>query len=724
VRAWSLLAVVAVAAVAVASPAPPNQAPPGAGESVLLQPLRTEEPPVIDGRLDDAVWRHAPAVTDFETFIPEFGTPQPEKTIAYMAYDAENLYFAFRSLDDRLDRIKAAMARRDSILTDDFVCINLDTFGDQQSLYAFYVNPLGIQADSRFASNQEDFNVDLVWYSEGVVDEQGFTVEVRIPLKSIRYSRGRRVEMRVFFERFVSRRGEHASFPALDPDRGYAFLTQMAPMEYFDLEHYTLFELLPAYTHGQQYARAESGLRRDPAAQDWSLTGKYGLTPSLTLDGTYNPDFSQVEADAGQVDANLRYSLFYPEKRPFFLEGSESFNVAAATFSFVQPVYTRTIVDPRAGIKVSGKLGRKDTLAAILALDEAPPEVGHQDARVSILRYRHATSQDGYLGVLATERDQDGDLNRVGGADGQVRLGRSDMVGFCVLGSRSSDNGEPVSLSGHSASVEYRHDTSRLDLTAAAHDVSADFQTAAGFVTRAGISQVVLQAIPKLYPSSTWVRRLDPILATVHGRDHESGLWETSNTIGLRAVLAGNSTLRATCDYSTEVFLGQRFLTGGVTLTATSQISTALSGSFAARHAKAIRYEAAPYQGYGSSFQASATYLPAESLNLTLSVSYSDLYRDATGEQVYDYWIYRGRATYQINRYLFVRAILEYNAYREQLLTDFLASFTYIPGTVFHLGYGSLYERVPEGGAEPTGPERLQEQRRGLFAKASYLWRL
>ncbi len=156
------------------------------GGRSLLHPVKTDRPPVLDGRLDDPVWQQAASVTDFQTFIPEFGRPQRERTIAYMAYDRDNLYFAFRCLDPEPGKIKAAVAKRDDMTRDDFVCINLDTFDDQQSLYAFYVNPLGIQGDSRFAGNKEDFSVDLVWDSAGRIDAEGYAVEIRIPLKSIR----------------------------------------------------------------------------------------------------------------------------------------------------------------------------------------------------------------------------------------------------------------------------------------------------------------------------------------------------------------------------------------------------------------------------------------------------------------------------------------------------------------------------------------------------------
>src|SRR5512139_4104418 len=148
-----------------------------------LKPLKTATPPVIDGDLGDAVWQAAPTVTGFKTWMPDYGKDMPDQTIAYYAYDAENLYFAFRAFDREPGRIKASVASRDGVSADDWICINLDSFGDQQSLYALYVNPLGIQGDSRYAAGREDFGFDTVWYSAGRIDDQGYTVEVRIPFK-------------------------------------------------------------------------------------------------------------------------------------------------------------------------------------------------------------------------------------------------------------------------------------------------------------------------------------------------------------------------------------------------------------------------------------------------------------------------------------------------------------------------------------------------------------
>ncbi|MDD8027438.1 MAG: DUF5916 domain-containing protein, partial [Acidobacteriota bacterium] len=677
----------------------PATTSPQAASKILLKPLKTDTPPVIDGRLDDPVWAAAPSVTGFETFIPEFGKKQPEKTVAYMAYDRENLYFAFRCFDDHPDKIKAAVSRRDDVQSDDFVCINLDSFNDQQSLYAFYVNPLGIQGDSRYASNKEDFSVDMVWWSAGRIDEKGYTVEIGIPLKSIRFAQGARTEMSVFFERTISRRLEHGSYPPLDPKRGYAFLTQMAPLEFLGLKRYTLLEILPAYTYGRTYAQDAGSLRKATDKGEFSLTGKLGITPSLILDGTINPDFSQVEADAGQVDANLRYDLYYAEKRPFFLEGSEAFNLGAVLTSPLQAVvHTRTIIDPKAGFKLTGKIGRNDTIAAIFAADASPSSNTGQsdapDARFSIVRYRRTTSQDGYLGLFFTERDQDGRINRVAGPDGQIRLGQASMLSFHALGSFTRAGTESRWANGRAVSLEYAYDTSRLGIDASLHDISSDFEADTGYLTRTGLTSAVVNISPRFYTKSPWFRRISPAVSFTALHDQDSGLTETDATAGFGVVLKGNSTLTALLSKTSEVFLGRRFDVSGFSLTGRTQLTKQIQFRATFRTGQAIRYVVEPYQGYGKRATLTGVYQPTENINLTLTWTYSDLFKDATREKVYDYNIYRARLTYQVNKYLFFRAIVESNSYHRTLLTDFLASFTYIPGTVIHIGYGSFYERT------------------------------
>ena len=697
----------------------------------LLKPLKTDTPPVIDGVLDDPVWSEAPYVKDFKTFIPDFGRDLSEETLAYFAYDSENLYFAFQCYDREPNKIKATLSKRDDIRTDDFVCINLDSFNDQQSLYALYVNPLGVQMDSRYASNKEDFSVDIVWYSAGRLHDKGYAVEIRIPLKSIRYSSGARTEMSIFFERSIGRRTEHGSYPELDPAKGYAFLTGMAPMEFFGLKKYTLLELIPAFTFQQTYAQTEGRLARDLSARDLSLTGKYGITPSLILDATYNPDFSQVEADAGQVDVNLRYDLYFPEKRPFFLEGSENFNLAGTIDGdfLLSAVYTRKIIDPLAGLKLTGKVARKDNVALIFAADESPLiatpyQTGGESAYFSIARFRHALSQDSYLGLFFTDREHEGRFNRVAGPDGMIRLNQSSMLSFHALGSFTRASSGAEREDGHALSLDYYHDTRDWKVSLGFQDLSSDFQTDTGYLTRTGLTRFRAGVSPLFYPRSPVLRRIALSLASSQLRDHAYNLWETDNTAAVNFMLVRTSQISIGYSYSTEIFLGERFKTGGWRFKALSQITNAIYFNLQFSGGQAIRYSETPFQGHGKRGIATLGYQPSEKFNWTLSFTYSDLFRESDKEKVYDYSIVRNRLIYQVNKYLFFRAIVEYNSYRRQLLTDLLASFLYIPGTVIQLGYGSLYEKTRWQDEAYVNSDRFLEMRRGLFFKASYLWRL
>ncbi|HSA95498.1 MAG TPA: DUF5916 domain-containing protein, partial [Acidobacteriota bacterium] len=700
------------------------------------RPLRTASPPAIDGRLDDAVWREAPSVDLTKTFIPDFGREASERTVAFMAYDAENLYFAFRCYDREPDKIKAALADRDTIRSDDFICINLDSFNDRQSLYAFYVNPLGVQMDSRFASGVEDFSVDFVWASAGRLDPDGYSVELAVPFKSIRYAGSARVEMSIFFERRISRRSEHSSYPALDPARGYFFLTQMMPLELEGVRRYTLLEVLPAVTYRDGAERVEGVLVGDQGVGDAHLTGKYGITSQLVLDGTWNPDFSQVEADAGQVDVNLRYDLFFPEKRPFFLEGSEMFQLAGTSESdpLVAAVHTRKIIDPLVGFKLSGKVGRRDTLASILALDESPRgEPGwaagdDKTAGFAVIRYKRAVGSDGYLGAFATGREYGGGANQVAGLDGQLRLTKSSQIGFHGFGSWTKpvppDGAAPGTTPGLALGINYLYDTRNLGLSLSFYDISRDFETAAGYLTRTGIGGLTAAVSPRIYPKSKVVRRIVPHLLGAVAKDLWSGLYETNDALGLTALVGGNTQVQLLGGYATEVFLDRRFNASGASVQVTSQVTKALYLRGYFFRGDAIRYVADPYQGFGDRFTAGVTYKPSERFDLTGSLTFSDFFRSSTGEREYRYAIWRGRLIYQANRALFFRAIVEYNSFRKEMLTDLLASFTYIPGTVLQLGYGSLYDRTEWAGGEYRDAGRFLEMKRGFFFKASYLWRL
>ena len=694
-----------------------------------LRPLRAVTPPVIDGRLDEEVWRQAPTVANFKTWLPDFGADMKDPTVVSYAYDAENLYFAFRAFDSEPSKIKASMASRDTIRPDDWICINLDSFNDQQGLYGFYVNPLGVQMDSRFAANREDMGFDAVWYSAGLIDSQGYTVEMRIPFKSLRYGGKNPVTMGVIFERFVSRRREDGTYPALDPRSGFNFLIQMMPIAFDDIKHYTLIEVLPDVTYSRQDAAQAGRLGRVSSGPEAGVTAKYGITAQLTVDGTYNPDFSQVEADAGQIDINRRSPLFFPEKRSFFLEGQEVFTVGGPSQGgpVESVIHTRSIVNPRAGAKLSGKLARADTVAALYAPDELTagpdgPTTGY--AHVGVLRYKRSLNQDSFLGGFYVGREHGSAFNRVAGADGTLRVNQSDAIGFYAFGSSTRAAGVgSTTEGGHAVGADFTHDTRNLTLNLAAIDVSTAFAADAGYVTRTGLTSLAATIVPKFYPKRGVVRRVSVTGVAAPSRDAFSGLWEmnASGTVGL--TLTGATTISAGYHATTEVYLGQRFPTSGVTAAAGTQVTKQLrlQGTFS--RGQAIYYPD-PSAGRSTGASAAVVYQPSERWSASLSVTYSNFDREDGGERVYDYLIARGRATFQLNRFLFFRGIVEYNSFRRQLVTDLLASFTYIPGTVIHAGYGSLYEQAGWDGVAYVRDRSFREMRRGLFFKASYLWRL
>lgn len=690
-----------------------------------LLPIKIDYPIVIDGVLDDQVWKEAPWETGFKTWYPDYGIEMDENTKVWYAYDSENLYFAFRCYDSQPDKIKTSVTARDKISPDDWICINLDTFNDQQSLYAFYTNPLGIQMDSRTVGNKEDISIDFVWYSEGRIDEHGYTVEIKIPFKSIRFSSKDPVEMGVIFERHISRKSEKGTYPPLDPKHGPNFMTQTRTLIYDDVKYHRLLEVLPAVTYSKNSSINQGKLVSEGDDSELSLTAKFGISSHLVLGGTVNPDFSQVEADAGQVDFNQRYALYYPEKRSFFFEGSEYFNLGGGRTCgdpLRKIVHTRKIVDPVMGAKLTGKVGDKNTIALIYALDELPQYQQKGDyANFAILRYKRALKKDSFIGGFYTGRELEDSYNRVLGADGQIRVNNSSIIGYHAFMSLSKDT---IEYNGYALGVNYYYNTRTMLMNIRLHDLSEDFNTETGFVRRTGITSFKAGLTRMLYPDSKIIRRIDPSFNNQFIWDKQNDRWENNNSFSLTFVLPRSSRISMGYTYSNEVFLDEKFNTGSFNIFGRSQFTKQFYFNLSYRSSKKIRYVSGPYQGKGSNASASVIYQPSTKLYSSLSLTYSDFYRDIDDKKEFDYTIIRSRNTYQMNKYLFFRAIIEYNSFHKELMTDFLASFTYIPGTVLHIGYGSRYDKTEWKNDRYKESARFLETQRGFFLKASYLWRI
>lgn len=680
------------------------------------------ESPVLDGVLDDVLWSYAKSVSGFKTFVPDFSKDMPFKTIAFWSHDQDNLYFGFKCFDDP-DLVKTSIAARDRIGDDDWVCINLDSFNDRQTLYSFYINPNGIQMDSRMAGNREDSGIDMVWYSAGKIDEDGYSVEVKIPFKSIRYAvKDGRVDMGVIFERKMSRFSTQGTYPELDPKQGLNFLNQTMPLRYEGVKKSVLLELLPAFTYGQSITMEEGKQRQDQQA-DLSLTAKYGITSDLILDATYNPDFSQVEADFAQIEVNQRFPVFYPEKRPFFLEGSEHLGHAGGSGrqEVRSIVNTRTIVNPIAAGKLTGKIGRSNIISSIAAVDELDTSF---NANVGVVRYKRVFQKDSYLGGFLTGRTQSDFSNMVYGTDGQFRIGDASLISGNLFSSHTVESIETSPENEYASALNYSFRNRKVSFGVGYTNISENFQSAVGQVTRTGIAKYTVFYNPKFYPKQGVIKRIDPMLYLSVTKDKPSGLYESSLFSRISITLPLNTQIRLGGNKSSEVYEAQIFDRSRVELSARSQLTKRifLSGQYGFNNRP---YYDTPEQGTGKSARAEAGLQISDNFNAQMEYNYSDLKSKETGEPLFTVHILRSKNTYQFNKYLFFRAIVQYNSYTKVLAPNLLASFTYIPGTVVHLGYGSIYEqsRWDASVGDNINSRDFRRQVQGFFFKASYLFR-
>jgi hypothetical protein len=689
----------------------------------------TDTPPAIDGVLDEAMWENSLINTDYKTFVPDYEQDMPYKTITYMAHDAENLYFAFKAFDDPSE-VKTSIAARDKIEADDWVGINMDSFNDQQTSYGFFINPNGIQRDTRFAAGEEDAGMDMVWYSSGKINDDGYTIEVKIPLKSIRYAnKGGKVKMGLIFDRKISRFSTRGSFPALDPNQGMNFLTQTLPVQYDKVKENTLLEILPAVTYASNKRLEEDVYNTDQNFEP-SVTLKYGITSDLILDATINPDFSQVEADASQIEVNQRFAVFYPERRPFFLEGKENFNLAAVGFlsSVNSVVNTRTIVSPSVAAKLSGKLGKKNTISTIFAKDREFDDLGEElnnKATVGVMRYKRAFKNNSYLGAIGTIRDFDENYNLVYGLDGQYRFLESNLFSGNYLRSdtyEAIDGGNDASTKAGSLTLAFEHNTRKREFGVTVIDIDEGFQSDVGQVNRTGIVRFGSNFNPKFYPKKGLIKRIDQTY--YYGRIYDKGskLSEYSIFFKNDFILPKSTLISFAANLSNEVYEAQKFDRSSIRVEANSQLTKRLFVKGSLRFNKGIYYST-PEQGYGKSINGSVIIQASDKLNAEVSYIYSDLFSEETDVQFYNVHIPRAKITYQMNQYLFFRVITQYNNQTRNLAPNFLASFTYIPGTVVFLGYGSNYERKEWDGTDYIDSNQFLETNSGFFFKASYLFR-
>ena len=693
----------------------------------------------MDGSLDDEAWTVAPLPTGvWRSYNPLFGDEIAQKTTVWVTYDASALYFAFRCDDPDPAGIKTSITKRDNIWADDWVGLSLDALGTGQSSYHLMVNPSGIQMDMvNTISGNEDASPDWIWESAGRVTDHGYVVEIKLPLQSIRFASGNDVRMGILFWRRVSRSGVSVSWPALQPGK-WVFETH-ASLRFRDLHAVPTRELIPSATYSHTQDRTTPSTWDADGTGDLGLSGKWGITSTMTLDATVNPDCSQVESDAFQVEVNQRYPVFFSEKRPFFMEGAGLFNLAGngqGDSSMLYAVHTRNIVDPIVGAKFTGASGRT-TFGTLTAVDQAP---GHteddadplhgKDKLFQIARAQVALKKGSYAGGIFTLTNIAGRTNVVSGGDLNYKPSDSQRITAFVLGSSTTGDVTSPEPDRHGAGmqVNYYAESKKATFGAQIEHYDRGFVMDTAFMNRVGFTAGWLYGDYSFYPDKDrhpWIRRIAMFGFLEGGRDRVADGDESTAMAGLRLAFTRQGFYRIDRSYAREPWQGRRFDSGRTHMFGQVQLFRWLRPYANLSWGGATYYdEVDPFQGRSVNANAGVSFQPNG--RFTQDVDYTRIAfdRESTGERVYTIDILNTRSTFQFSKEFALRGIVQYDSQEQQVLTDFLGSYELKPGTVVYAGYGSLYQKRAFQDPEwIDGQGDYLTRRRGLFLKASYLFR-
>ena len=720
----------------------------GAGYGILggrprVRVHRTDTPPEIDGRLDDEVWRTAAMLSEFVQQAPLDGAPATEETEIYISYDSDHIYFAFYLHYSDPGIMRANRVDRDTAWQDDLMTVYLDTFMDQQVCYDFDLNGYNVQGDGIINASQTrggpipiaDRSWEALFYSGTQIVEDGYTAEMAIPFKSFRYpERPPGVEHRwgfQFVREIKGKNQENVVWAPMSRDV-QSFMAQMGVIEGMtDLSTSRNLEILPSFT-AIQYSSIDSETGEfvnrgtDP---EGGVNVKYGITSNLTADFTGNPDFSQIESDLPQIEVNQRFPLFFPELRPFFLEGAE-------IFEFVSPVdlvHTRTLVDPNVGAKLTGKLGNT-TLGVMVTDDEAPgkrddpndPGYG-RNAQVAIGRARYDLYSESHIGVLATDREFLDGYNRVGGIDGQFRLGRATRFNFVAF--RSQDRNENgVEREGPMLGAMVAHEGRHLQARMFGARIDPDFRTDVGFLQRVDQKLLGTNVGYRWWPES-WLISWGPLLDYQLSYTHEGIREDEIIDAGLNFDFSRNINVSGNAIQAHERFGGVDFDRRNYnvsTFISTSRLFS-LGGSY--RWGDEIYYidRRNPYLGRGNSASLSATIRPYPRWSSQLNLVTSRFFDIRNGShEVFDVQVLRALSTFTFTDRLLLRNITEYNSFRGTLGTNLLFTYRVNALTVFYVGYDDHYRQedlIDVHDSRFFQSTALRRTNRALFTKLRILFR-
>jgi len=706
---------------------------------------KTEKPVKLDGVLDDEAWVKATVVELNYEVSPRINVVPPVKTEVLFTYDQSCFYIGFRCYDPEPSKIRAHLSERDKFSNSDWVAVEIDTYNDSRRAFTLFSTSTGVQMDGLSdAAGIKDYNWDMIYDTAAKINDWGYGVEMAIPFSSLRFQRTRGKQVwGINTVRGYPRTVAHQIWA-----RPYDRSNTCRVCQYMRIEGFESvspgrnIEINPTLSGTTTQAREgfpEGGFTNRDRDEEAGLTARWGITPNLAFSGTANPDFSQVEADSAQLDINQPFALFFPERRPFFTEGMDFFK------SYLSVIYTRTLRDPRWGIKLSGKEGA-NAIGAYIVRDEITNLIfpGSQFSRStsiaernmsSVFRYGRDIWNNSTIGVLFTSREGGGYFNRVYGVDGNLRFTQKDEMSFQVLGSSTrykestaSEFGQTVgAFSDLALSATYTHKTQNHQVQVDYLDLGEEFRADLGFLPQVGIRRLQASSDYNWFAKKrgSWWSKLSLNNAGQYMTERDgtvlirsltnsftySGILQTSLTLG-------NTTSRQRYN-QVDFALMQFNVSAGVIPTGYLSFSVSSSigdGIDYVNTRKGKKISLTPYLVYDI----------GQHLRLTAFHTFEKM--NVESRRLYTANISQAAVIYHFTAKMFVRAIVQYYDYdynisnylipREsefrQFFTQLLFSYKINPRTVLFLGYSDNYFGGPESG--------LKKKDYTFFAKVGYAW--
>lgn len=778
-----------------AAPAPVTPAPSitynGRAHQLRVVPPRLDGDVTMDGKLDESQWQQAARLTGFSQFAPSDGVPAADSTEVLVWYSPTAMYIGVRAYESH-ETVHPNLSDRDHIDAEDRVEFLLSTFNDGRQAFVFQVNPLGSQADGTLvesgASNNTaglgttnntstgralpDLSANFIWQSQGRVTPYGYEVEVRIPFKSIRYQATATQDWGFNVTRHVKHSGYDDSW-APASRAAASFLGQSGTLTGLaDLHRGTVLEFNPEITQtasGAQRA-TDYGYRLDHTNIGANL--RWGVTNNLTLNATAKPDFSQVEADVDQLSYDPRQALYYPERRPFFLDGIEQFNVPSNL------VYTRQIVQPTAAGKLTGTLAGMN-VAFLSAFDDPETSVsGNNHPAFAIARAQRDLGSDSRVGLLYTDREDNQNYNRVLGADTRLVFDKIYTLSAQLAGSQTQLGAG--SFAGSLWNLAFDRNGRTFGLNYSIRAIDPNFKTQSGFISHGNIANINLShRISLLGKPGALVENFSGVVALI-------GEWQYRRLLGgddfqnrklhfdLATTLRGGWKLGASVysevfGYDPSIFTDYRIVVPGAVagldtvqfvgrkripnqdyvLSIGTPQGAHLSGNVSFIFGQDENfYEWEQAEIYFVT--ASVSWRPTTQLRVDGTYALQKYNRRTNGSTVAERQIPYVKVEYQVTPSIFVRLVTEYDAQKQDALHDArhdnaqillydsatgtyspalattanrmhlqgLFSYQPIPGTVFFLGYGALLDEP--NGLRFSDYNRLND---GFFVKLSWLFR-